>query len=81
MVWHGGLASWHALDFGINKHTNFIVEFLLFNSIPLVWLELARLVFLLGLLACFTSVLFGWFGCLFYFCLFCCALLAGFALL
>ena len=37
-----------------------LVEFLVFNLIALVCLELALLV--LGLLACFTLIWFGWFG-------------------
>ena len=37
-----------------------LVEFLVFNSIVLVCLKLALLV--LGLLACFTLIWFGWFG-------------------
>ena len=51
------------------------------NLLALVWLELARLVIFLGLLACFTLVWFGWFGCLSWFYLLCCTWLAWFALL
>ena len=54
----------------------------MFNLLALVWLELARLVFFLGLLACFTLVWFGSlvaclaFVCFAVLCLICFALLA-----
>ena len=63
-----------------------LVEFLAFNSLTLVCLELAMLVLFLGLLACYTLIWFGCFSCFFVHfavlaCLLCFALLAWFALL
>ena len=57
-----------------------LVEFLVFNLLALVFLELARRVRFPRLHACFTLVWFVWSGSLFCFYLLCCTLLACFAL-